>query len=524
MPKIDMTIKKPVEIEVGIVYSKINGILPAHVIKKLDQSLGYYVQNYQFSNAFKHGFWDAKEKKYKRWDGRNHLFKNKRFLSGLLWRVKIILKNINIPYIVKDTRCAVPFGPEVETKNIERREYQERVFKAAINSKSGIIQAATGSGKSIMIAQLIAKINVKTMVYVTGIDLLYQMHQMFQEILGAKVGIIGDGRAEIHRINVCTVWTASNALGGKYTPFDDEDKTTDEKFDERNRDKIKRIIMGTECSFYDECHMLATSTLQLINQKSKSSRYKFGLSGTAWRDDNADLLLEAVCGKKIIEITPSELIASGYLVVPKIHFLNVPEKKNMPNGYQSIYKKYIVQNLNRNNKIVSSALKLIKKNRKVLILVKTIKHGQILLSKFPENLVVYFVRGEIKSEERNRIRKEFLGGRIDIIIASIVYDMGVDLPNLDALILAGSGKATGRTLQRLGRVIRPFKGKKDAIVIDFIDNAKYLKDHSRRRLETYRREAGFEITLPKTYNAKKKDQKKSKPVSLEEEEWGKMQW
>ena len=190
--------------------------------------------------------------------------------------------------------------------------------------------------------------------------------------------------------------------------------------------------------------------------------------------------------------------------------------------YPTVYREYIVENDVRNMKIVKIAQKLVEKGRRALILVKNIKHGKTLLSMFPKKTVIYFVKGNVKSEERNRIRKEFTEGKIDIIIASVVYDQGVDLPNLDALILAGSGKSAGRTLQRIGRVIRAHPGKKDAIVIDFIDNAKYLLDHTTSRIETFKREAAFSLKFPKRiYDAKsKKEKQKTTPKRLQKyEEW-----
>ena len=84
------------------------------------------------------------------------------------------------------------------------------------------------------------------------------------------------------------------------------------------------------------------------------------------------------------------------------------------------------------------------------------------------------------------------------------------MPVLDALILAGSGKSSGRALQRLGRIIRPYKDKKDAIAIDFIDNAKYLRQHSQKRLETYKTESGFKIKLPKNIKTDVKYRKEKK--------------
>ena len=140
---------------------------------------------------------------------------------------------------------------------------------------------------------------------------------------------------------------------------------------------------------------------------------------------------------------------------------------------------------------------------------KNLRHGDILLEKFEElGLEVYFVRGSISGDERNRVRLDFLKGKIDIIVASVVYDQGVDLPNLDALVLGGSGKSSTRALQRIGRVIRPNPkaGKTDAVVVDFIDNAKYLLSHTAKRTEIYRTEPGFKLKLPK-----RKAQSETKP-------------
>lgn len=488
-----------VTITVNNVYSKIDGLEKSSDVRyKLDKALSYYVQGYQFTKAFKTGWWNSKKKKWERWDGRNHLLDGKlRFHTGLLHKVTNILQNYNVKFTIDDQRKEVKFKRKIKTKKIESRPYQDRVHQACLQHKGGIIKAATGSGKSVMITRLIADTNVKTMVYVIGVDLLYQMKETFEEMLGTEVGIIGDGQAVIKKINVCSVWTAANALGEEYKSFDDEDAAKKEKFDDKNKEKIAKAIKAAEMIIFDECQFLATQTMQTINNASESAYYKYGFSGTPFRDDGADLLLEAVCGKQIVEVTATELIKDGWLVPPTIHLLNVPAYDgDLPERYPSIYKTFVVENEVRNEKIVKCANKLLEKDRKVLILVKNIKHGEILLSKFDEDIVIYFVRGDVDSEERNRIRQDFLNGDIDIIIASVVYDQGINLPNLDALILAGSGKSSTRALQRIGRVIRPSEGKTDAIVVDFIDDAKYLLNHTAKRVEVYRSEAGFKIKLP----------------------------
>ena len=74
------------------------------------------------------------------------------------------------------------------------------------------------------------------------------------------------------------------------------------------------------------------------------------------------------------------------------------------------------------------------------------------------------------------------------------------MPSLDALILGGGGNSTVRALQRIGRVIRLFKNKDNAIVVDFIDNARYLDKHSATRIAVYKTEPKFRIKFPKDFD------------------------
>lgn len=498
--------KQNIEIIVNNVYSKIIGLKNKTIIDALDRQLSYFVQGANFSAAYKTGWWDNKQKKWRKWDGFNRLLsKDHKFLTGLLERVTSILKNHSVDYKITDHRKEVPFRKKIKTKNIEPREYQKRVLDNCMKHRGGLVASATGSGKTVMMVELVANTNVKTMIYVIGIDLLYQTKAAFEKMLGTRVGMIGDGHADVQRINICTCWTASRALGKKYVSFDDEDRSPKEKFDDSNKAEIVRAIKTSEMYIVDECQVLGTETLNTINKASASARYKFGFSGTPYRSDNSDLLLEAVCGKIICEVTSSELINSGYLVKPKIQFVSVPAYGGSSTTYQSIYKEYIVENDIRNTKIIKIAAKLVEAKRKVLILVKNIKHGKILAEEAQKlNIGTYFVSGIVDSDTRNEIKQKFVDGTIDLMIASVIFDTGIDIPSLDALILAGGGKSKGRTIQRIGRVLRPAPGKKDAIVVDFLDNAKYLVDHSIARLDAYREESGFQIKLPKDFEQTKK--------------------
>lgn len=80
-----------------------------------------------------------------------------------------------------------------------------------------------------------------------------------------------------------------------------------------------------------------------------------------------------------------------------------------------------------------------------------------------------------------------------VTIASVIFDEGIDCRPLDSLILAGGGKSPTRALQRIGRILRPYENKIDAIAVDFMDVCKYMQGHSQRREKIYKTEEEFEI-------------------------------
>ena len=62
--------------------------------------------------------------------------------------------------------------------------------------KRGILVLPTGSGKSILAAMIMEKINRSTLVLVT-IELLIQWHKNLKEYFSCKIGMLGGGSKEI---------------------------------------------------------------------------------------------------------------------------------------------------------------------------------------------------------------------------------------------------------------------------------------------------------------------------------------
>jgi superfamily II DNA or RNA helicase len=80
-----------------------------------------------------------------------------------------------------------------------------------------------------------------------------------------------------------------------------------------------------------------------------------------------------------------------------------------------------------------------------------------------------------------------------VLIGSTIIDVGVDVPSLGMVILAGGGKAEVALRQRVGRGLREKKsGPNIALVCDFVDPGnKHTKGHSMTRRAIIEATPGF---------------------------------
>lgn len=489
-------------------YCQISDEYNLDIWRALDRELSFEVKGAEFSRAYK-GYFNAVGD-FVSWDGRRHLMSSSgKFPYGLLQRVMGFYQSINIFPDIIDTRIekqpTASVDISVRLRDIGKipREYQLLASDIATNTDRGIIRLPTGSGKTLVAALITAKLGKPTIVLVIGIDLLYQFYDFFSEIFGKEIGIIGDGKCEIRDINIATVWSVGQAIGLKnYKSLDDENET-EKKIDPSKFRDIKSMILRSKVIILDECHISSANTIQGIAKELKAE-YVYGMSASPWRDDGADLLIEAFLGNKIIDISARELISKGYLVRPNIKFLAPESYKFKSGAFPKIYSKYIVENEQRNEMITRGAVSMVEQGFLPLVLFHSIKHGDVLFERLKGKIPTALLSGKDSSKVRQKIKDQLQDGKLKCIIASKIFDMGIDLPILSGLVIAGAGKSSVRALQRIGRVIRPFPGKKMAAVLDFADQAPYLIDHALARKAIY--ETEFDVTWPQ-----EKTKKESSP-------------
>lgn len=480
--------------------SFIYGHVSPDIFIELREALSYKVQNCEFSE--KYNTIDPKTNR-RLWDGRIYLIRELknciRFSTGLLSKVREILDAHSIEYKFTDSRLSYEKELNIEFCDfLKLRDYQKKAIDKASKRQRGIIKAATGAGKTLIAAGLIQKLGLKgTLFLAMSGDLVVQAKEEFSKFLKLDgspltIGQVGSGECDIQDINVCTVQSVCTAFDVKYKKADDEDLTSNETDDLiiKRKEDIRNMVLNSKCIFFDEVQHAACDTVKDIMKNALNARYRFGLSASPWRDDGADLFIDSQFGKPIVDISASYLIKKGHLVKPTIYFIKVDTPEAKFSSYATIYKNFIVNNVSRNNAIVELAKKHEEKGDTVLILVKQIKHGKILESMIDDSI---FISGNMSIKNRKNILDEIRANKRRIVIATSLFDEGIDIKRLNCLIMASSGKSSTRALQRIGRVLRPFEKKDKAIIYDFMDTAKYLSSHARSRKKIYKTESEFEI-------------------------------
>lgn len=491
----------------SVTYIK-GGRMPSEIYKQLKKKIGWYPEDAIFRARQSKGKWDGLETTLcynKKWCKCSIKKDGIHFPTGLFNKVRDFLTGYGFSLKYHDHRNKVNKNINLSLANdVKLRDYQKEVVDRAVKMQRGIIKMATGSGKTIVSAGIISELCISPFIfYVTSNDLLVQAKQEFEKFLvqndsPLSVGVIGGGICDIKDINIMTVQTAVRACGEKYYNFDEEDNYAFSKDEisllDQKRLEILNLIQNAKGFISDESQHWRSETAQIIADHSLSARYRYAASATPFRDKGDDILIDGCFGRQICDISASFLIDRKYLVQPDIYFVEVNDMPNKLGNYEAYYKEGIVNNIVRNQYIVNIAKSLYEEGRNILILCQRIEHGELLESLLPMSV---FLHGSHSSKERTKHINEMRKGKPGVTISSVIFDEGVDCKPLDALILAGGGKSRTRALQRVGRVIRLFeseeKKKEDAVVIDFIDNCKYLRKHSRERRKIYNTEPLFNV-------------------------------
>lgn len=304
--------------------------------------------------------------------------------------------------------------------------------------------------------------------------------------------------------------------------FKDSQKQYDKLLLSKDRKGFKKyeealdFLESVKVVFADECQSAKAKSYQDVFGLMENARVRIGMSGTIETNKHDFYYpIKAVLEKPIYNVSNEEMISKGYSAKPHIKMLNfnepadleqqvqrliiqnrIPKSQQALYRYQQSYRIGVIENKKRNQLIAQLAIKLSKKKEKMatLIMVNSIEHGENIEKYLKEAKVPYaYVQGADDNDTRTEVLDKVRSGEIKILLATKIFDAGIDVPNLKYFISCSSGKSFVSTLQRIGRLLRVAENKKSCYILDIVDReSTYLYKQSQERIKYYK-EQGFEV-------------------------------
>lgn len=450
-------------VRLGNAYSKIE--CDHDTLFELDRELAVEVPGAFFARRHRPG-----------WDGFWHPLNIMRgeFPTGLLARVRKFLPLAQ----VKDERQrppTLPFRKDM-LQGVTLADHQEKAVRLILEGNGlGTLGISVAGGKTEQGIAVACHVQGLCVWITHRKDLLYQTTERIKWRTGETAVMIGDGAwGEITDRTKFLVVMPQTAL--------------------LDPGLFAAQVKSASVMVADEAHTASSANLWFKIAMSVPAFYRVGLTGTPFTDPIRDMRLEASTGPVLIRIKASEMAELGWAVPAQVIYHRLDNPSLPGADYQEARRTLIEENPARNAMIVELAMDAAREGKRCLVICDTIRHvrllGEILRG---ENVRSQVLTGKYSSQARIQAKKEFRSGVLEVLLSSPILDMGVDLPELEVVVIAAGGKSASRFIQRCGRALRKSAGKDKATIHDFWDTgSRYTLRHSVSRLQACRRE-GFEV-------------------------------
>lgn len=450
------------------------------------------------------------------WDGLYHFYERdaKRFPAGLLPRLRRRLEKRGHEVVI-DTRVdsapQLPVPPSDCLEGIDLREHQMEGLELGLAARRGVFWHATNAGKGDVIVAL-SKVAMDAGLYglviVPNTAILMEIIKRFRERVGRryKIGCFGDSRYEDGQTVVGTYQT----LG-------------------RRDARCERVIARCGMVLVDEAHHAGSPAYHKILKACTNADYRFGFSGSvdkrtrqvneaavARTADTGRMHLwksESFLGPVIHRVTNEYMIEKGYSAKPRIVMVadraafgtevTPPPPKfdddgNMipvANLYGKVFDEAAIKDPTWLRTIARTIKVLNETGRPPFVFSHSVEHLKAIYAVCQKRGVeARLLHGGHSTAKRQATLNEFAKGGRFAVLSSPIFDEGVSVPQIRAIVLAGARRAVVELLQRVGRGVRRKEDDNTVVVVDYTPlHCAMLTNQAMERLAVYESE-GFEIT------------------------------
>lgn len=341
--------------------------------------------------------------------------------------------------------------PPPEPNRIQRRALEALAKTRKAGNRSGLVVLATGLGKTWLAAFDSVDALFRHILFVAHRDeILQQAIHTFRRIrptsrIGRYTGIEKDFSADIVFASIQTIGKTQHLQNFSPTAFD-------------------YIVV-------DEFHHASAPTYRRLIQHFEP-RFMLGLTATPQRSDGGDLL--SLCDGNLVyrcdlaDGIQNDLLAPfRYFGVPdEVDYTNIPWRSSK---FDEEALTLAVATQSRARHTLEMFHKY--KAKRAIGFCCSTRHADFMAEYFREQgLHAVAVHSGPLTAPRASSLEKLASGELDIIFSVDMFNEGLDLPNIDAILMLRPTESTIVWLQQFGRGLRKSPNKDHVRVIDYIGN------------------------------------------------------
>jgi superfamily II DNA or RNA helicase len=342
------------------------------------------------------------------------------------------------------------------------RPYQREAIEAVLAARRRgvrrmLVCLPTGAGKTVIFSQLARLAQRQVLVLAHREELLFQARDKLQQALGDERVVEierGQERAtESAKVLVCSIRSL-------------------------HEERLAGIIRGRNLGLvvYDECHHAAADdNLRVLRQigafDAAWTGTLLGFTATTARGDGKGL--DSVFESIVYSRSLPELIADGYLSPLRgFRVATSADLTRLSSSGLDFRDEELAEavDIEERNALVARSIQELARDRRTIAFCVTVSHARNLCRSL--NLLgvsAGVVHGAMKGDERARVLADFRAGVVQVMCNVAVLTEGFDDPGVSCVAMARPTRSEGLYAQCVGRGTRLHPGKKDCLILDFVD-------------------------------------------------------
>jgi ATP-dependent helicase IRC3 len=342
------------------------------------------------------------------------------------------------------------------------RPYQREAIDAVIAARrSGVrrmlVCLPTGAGKTVVFAELARVAKRQVLVLAHREELLAQARDKIERALQSTSVVAIERGAERAPADARILVASIRSL---------------------HEERLAKVIAGRDIGLviYDECHHAAAAdnlrVLRTLGAFEKEwSGTLLGFTATTARGDGKGL--DEVFEKIVYSQSLPKMIDDGYLAPLRGFRVSTAADLTRLSSSGADFREEelaLAVDIEERNALVARSIQELARDRRTIAFCVTVAHA-MNLARALQILGVRagVVHGEMRSETRAEALAAFREGRIQVLTNVAVLTEGFDDPGVSCVAMARPTRSEGLYAQCAGRGTRLHPGKKDCLILDFVD-------------------------------------------------------